>query len=254
MRLTTILLTAIVALLASFAAVGETVGTLGRVYKCNDGHFVLQYKRETLTDNYDVRIAGHEIVNGRLMTRVDVDNPENRCRRYFYREGKKIYEYLKDERNSILIFNYEARVGDRDFSDLNYDGSFLINHIDTISVDGREYRRFFYSRGNALLAMPWVEGIGPLTTYPLENTKNPSSVVNSWQPHVSSVYDEDKCIFTFQDFLFSPLPWEGGAGVEEIEVEETMEDSRMFDLMGREIRSPLPGTVYIRNGKKFIAR
>ena len=44
------------------------------------------------------------------------------------------------------------------------------------------------------------------------------------------------------------------AGVEEIAAEGTMEDNRMFDLMGREIRNPLPGTVYIQNGRKFIAR
>ena len=31
-------------------------------------------------------------------------------------------------------------------------------------------------------------------------------------------------------------------------------DGRMYDLMGREIRNPLPGTIYIRNGEKHIAR
>ena len=31
-------------------------------------------------------------------------------------------------------------------------------------------------------------------------------------------------------------------------------DLRIFDLFGREISNPLPGTIYIRNGKKFIAK
>ena len=32
------------------------------------------------------------------------------------------------------------------------------------------------------------------------------------------------------------------------------DDAKMYDLMGREIRNPLPGTVYIQKGKKFVAR
>ena len=31
-------------------------------------------------------------------------------------------------------------------------------------------------------------------------------------------------------------------------------DNRMYDLMGREINNPLPGTIYIRGGRKYVAR
>ena len=31
-------------------------------------------------------------------------------------------------------------------------------------------------------------------------------------------------------------------------------DNRMYDLMGREISNPLPGTIYIRGGRKYVAR
>lgn len=44
-----------------------------------------------------------------------------------------------------------------------------------------------------------------------------------------------------------------GAAIAGIEADRA-DDSRMYDLMGREIRNPLTGTVFIRGGKKFVAR
>ena len=251
-----ILLAAAITLMIAISSSGEPLGKAGRVYKCRDDVFNVLQKREGRGSIYDAKIAGQEMVNGKLMTRVDIDNPDYPHKRYFYREGKKIYEYLKKEKTTILIIDYDAKVGDRNFSDLNYNGSFFITHIDSISVGGKSYRRLFYGTYISVRngAIPWVEGIGPLSTYLLESTKD-SIFIPSWQPHVSSVYENDKCIFTFQDFLLSPLPWEGGnAGVEGIDADKADDDSRMFDLMGREIRNPLPGTIYIQGGKKFIAR
>ncbi len=86
-----------------------------------------------------------------------------------------------------------------------------------------------------------VQGVGTLSG----TLCRPSTDTNRVNIRLNNLYDAEGNII---------YKGENKAGVEEIAAEETMEDSRMFDLMGREIRNPLPGTVYIQNGKQFIAR
>ena len=43
------------------------------------------------------------------------------------------------------------------------------------------------------------------------------------------------------------------SGIASVEADGRYDD-RMYDMMGREIRNPLPGTVYIQRGRKYIAR
>ena len=86
-----------------------------------------------------------------------------------------------------------------------------------------------------------VQGVGTLSG----TLCRPSTGTNRVNIRLNNLYDAEGNII---------YKGENKAGVEEITAEERMEDSRMFDLMGREIRNPLPGTVYIQNGKKFIAR
>lgn len=44
------------------------------------------------------------------------------------------------------------------------------------------------------------------------------------------------------------------SGVQEFEYGESNRDAKMYDLTGREIRNPLPGTIYVRDGRKVVAR
>lgn len=46
----------------------------------------------------------------------------------------------------------------------------------------------------------------------------------------------------------------GYVGVGTVENSDAISDMRKFDLMGREIAEPAPGTVYIQNGRKYVAR
>jgi len=44
------------------------------------------------------------------------------------------------------------------------------------------------------------------------------------------------------------------SGVTDIEAEETVDDGCCYDLMGNRLTNPAPGTIYIRNGKKYIGK
>jgi hypothetical protein len=41
-------------------------------------------------------------------------------------------------------------------------------------------------------------------------------------------------------------------GIEEILPGNTAEDKRIYDILGREVKNPLPNTLYVRGGKKFV--
>lgn len=43
------------------------------------------------------------------------------------------------------------------------------------------------------------------------------------------------------------------AGMETVSGDDRANDSRIYDLNGREIRNPEPGTVYIQGGRKHVA-
>lgn len=66
---------------------------------------------------------------------------------------------------------------------------------------------------------------------------------------LNGVYD-DKGNKIYGEWIYS-VP--GQAGISEIETARST-DGRMYDLMGREIRNPAPGTIYIQGGRKLIAR
>ena len=67
-------------------------------------------------------------------------------------------------------------------------------------------------------------------------------------PVLTEVRDiEGNVIFKHEDFG-------SDAGVEEILTDNAIsKDARMYDLNGREIRNPEPGTVYIQGGRKHVA-
>ncbi len=101
----------------------------------------------------------------------------------------------------------------------------------------------------------FVEGIGPNKGYlcqpqfmaMVHGTGSALVVLNN-------VTDaEGNVIFTAEDFDAPAYD----AGVPEVGFDTGMtpaKDNKMYDLNGREIRNPLPGTVYIQGGKKHVAK
>ncbi|MDE6410193.1 MAG: hypothetical protein K2K81_08140 [Muribaculaceae bacterium] len=53
--------------------------------------------------------------------------------------------------------------------------------------------------------------------------------------------------------IYGDPDYKPSAGVKEITLEK-FKDNKIFNLHGREVSNPLPGSIYIRNGKKFVAK
>ncbi|MDE6258851.1 MAG: hypothetical protein K2M53_10775, partial [Muribaculaceae bacterium] len=63
---------------------------------------------------------------------------------------------------------------------------------------------------------------------------------------LNNVYDKDGSIF------YKGYDFQGFSGIKSIKANDNSE-SRIYDLHGREVASPVSGSIYIRDGKKFVA-
>lgn len=118
-----------------------------------------------------------------------------------------------------------------------------------MEIDG-EKRLTYYYHMNGRDEPVVVEGIGITSMGTLPYNFHPDHIPEEGCPRLLEYRDADgKVIHKFADF--SEVT--GISGVAETEG-DLSEDQRMFDLFGREIRDPQPGTVYVRGGRKFVAR
>mgnify|MGYP004704312333 FL=1 len=137
----------------------------------------------------------------------------------------------------------------------------ILNHdvyvwdVDEINVNGEVARRQHW------IDLTIVEGFGPssgMYLIPqgfLYETGSESSVSPELEMHHIIDRATREEIFTYEDFS------KPSVSVEEIPAEQPSDgvqakpkDNKMYDLNGREIRNPLPGTVYILNGEKHVAK
>ena len=137
----------------------------------------------------------------------------------------------------------------------------ILNHdvyvwdVDEINVNGEVARRQHW------IDLTIVEGFGPssgMYLIPqgfLYETGSESSVSPELEMHHIIDRATREEIFTYEDFS------KPSVSVEEIPAEQPSDgvqaktkDNKMYDLNGREIRGPLPGTVYILNGEKHVAK
>ena len=161
-------------------------------------------------------------------------------------------EYLGKE---ILVCDFDANPGDSytgmACGDLGYEViPIKVDSVGTVKANGKTYRRQFLTlEDNPYWRVEYIEGIGVYGPewffLPYLGVQLAGYMSAHTDLRLDKVTDAEGNLIYQVDHK---------SGVEEIAAEGTMEDNRMFDLMGREIRNPLPGTVYIQNGRKFIAR
>ena len=182
----------------------------------------------------------------------------------YYNENRDWYELSTGD--EVLIYDFGAKEGDKYMSvSMDEHGFFYaypqmvevcVVKADTVMVNGHERRRQYLSiwsdeQPTGYIA---VEGVGINTgTVHLPQyiiLAGPGSRVF----HFDSMTDsEGNMLFTGADFNAPAYD----AGVPEVGFDTGLtpaKDNKMYDLNGREIRNPLPGTVYIQNGEKHVAK
>ncbi len=185
---------------------------------------------------------------------------------WYYNENDSLVEMSTG--NEALIYDFGAKAGDK-YLTVSMDGygGFYANpemvevyvvKTDTVMINGHERRRQYLSPFGDWPETQYiaVEGIGinigavHLPQYGLLPSLDPSIRVY----HFASMTDsEGNMLFTGADFNAPAYD----AGVPEVGFDTGLtpaKDNKMYDLNGREIRNPLPGTVYIQNGEKHVAK
>jgi hypothetical protein len=201
---------------------------------------------DTTYSSYTFEIAGDTIVEGRPCFKTK--NNE-----YAYESDGKIYWYGKGGKKKwVLMYDYNLKVGDMFYQDeiMKVVEYLTVSSIDTIQVNGQNYRRYHFAE----MLNPydgWVEGIGNIYFgpffYPFMSVLGTMYV----DYRCLSVYDGDKCIFTFEDFMKEAYHSEP-VTINAVQVSNS--SVPLFDLSGRRIQGEPRKGVYVRGGKKYVKK
>ncbi|MDE7413835.1 MAG: hypothetical protein K2N05_08645, partial [Muribaculaceae bacterium] len=74
---------------------------------------------------------------------------------------------------------------------------------------------------------------------------------NRGMPRLFAVEEVDGTVLILNEELYDEIT---GAGISESVMDAASPDNRIYDLHGRVITNPQPGSIYIRGGKKFVAK
>ncbi len=201
---------------------------------------------------------------------------------YMRQEGNKVYILIDGESvippfetmsgeefaagDELLLYDFDAKTGDEYWSPSVSDSMTMpyiealvrvtVTNVDTILVNGVLRKRLMTkANGGGSPEINIVEGIGPSRGYMHIPLYGPlCTCQHTTDAFVKDIVDaEGNVIFKAADFDAPAY----SAGVPEVGFDTggtRIVDNKMYDLNGREIRNPLPGTVYIQNGEKHVAK
>ena len=167
---------------------------------------------------------------------------------FWYGIGMYDYEWIEED-----VIRIDCEAG----TDFRSGGLIMVSGIDYISVGDSRRRRIMLNAPDLpeLGNFYWVEGFGASSSrgwlfnwFPIPNCEcRKSCFWGVYLATVEGVYDNDELIFTKEDFT-------QGLGIEYINRDDEAGDDTIYDIFGRRVSSPMKGSVYISNGRKFIAR
>lgn len=169
--------------------------------------------------------------------------------RYAYEEKGNLYTINPIDGKSSFIFGIN-KDWEADPYGLKY--TFEGDMISTIqNVAGKDRRCLWCPYSIKSNLQPWVvEGIGP--SYDFWMVAQPSSVANVFHSAVLECRMNDEVIMTAEDFAALRAP--GSNAVEALPTEpEGMNDrGASFDLQGRPVTNPVPGTIQVTSDNRKI--
>ncbi len=170
----------------------------------------------------------------------------------FYYEDNKEYEHV--ERGWFV-----TQIEDENFNIDSTTNSIL----KVYTIKQAEEKCYFYNDGKSTI----VEGIGItggnvysfysigvawygffISPASISLPAYTSTITLPYEPNLAAVIDKDGT------YLYGTTYFKPGAGISKHETDQDISNDKIFDLHGQEVTTPLPGSIYIRNGKKFVVR
>lgn len=155
----------------------------------------------------------------------------------------KVYRFDEESRRFRLAMDFNLEVGDLAYP---ADPMSEVVSVDYVGVNGAQCKRIAFkgAEGEDQMWRYWVEGVGASDN----NYMYPVVMPVGWSRRMEECYDGEDLIFTYNDFS-------APSGICRIFGEnETTDDVRIYDLVGRRFSEPLSPGIYVRDGSKFIVR
>lgn len=173
---------------------------------------------------------------------ITLENPF--CGYYYENDGILYYSF---DNSGNACYNPDNKHLDMNLKVGDEFGLGVVIKVDSIKVRGVVRKRISLNDCKPIEdEVFFVEGIGASSDAYVDYTGG-----YEWGQARYLLYVKDKngnVIFTQADFR---APSYTSSGIEAIE-SDAVEDHRIFDLYGRPVSHPIPGTIYIRNGRKFV--
>ena len=195
-----------------------------------------------------VSVAGDTIMDNRLTYILEelsyYSNREELEVRYVTEEDKKLF-YLNTDSVWCPLMDFNPSPGERTM-DYMHDGQLYpgweVREAGVIFL-GDGYHRY--------LKMPnydyWIEGVGSVYQNYLTTTSEEVPIGGSVFPVLSKCFDNDNLIFDKREFEYFSQVKDIGRPIGD-------KERIIYDLHGRVVTATVPGSIYIRDGRKFVAK
>ena len=187
---------------------------------------------------YRHKVVDKVLENGHEVFIIQVDDEDDFRQRY--EENSCVWYYSDDDLEYIPMIDFNLEVGDQageEFSE-------VVVWKDTVEVEGVERCIMALQQPGGRMYY-WIEGIGSINDF----YKTPHTVViGPYKSYMSECRMGDNVLFDYSrmdEYLAS--------GVRTVGMTED-EEASLYDILGHRISAPVPGQLYIQDGKKHIAR
>ena len=149
-------------------------------------------------------------------------------------------EFPYEEPDFIKRMTFNVEVGDR------YPWS-TVTAIENLTFLNHTRKTVFFSASSDGQSVCWIEGIGCPTFFPLIEPMPIVLPTGGWTLRLYECWQDD-------ELIYSEAAFKEATSMKEIVDGHEADVCHVYDLFGRKIADPQPGTVYISNGRKFIQR
>ena len=211
---------------------------------------------------YSYLLKGDTLINGQNWFKLYRCEEDTLYYCAMYEDGRKVIYIPKGEQEEQVLYDfpenpYKFWEYGREWPKL------MLMETDTVLVNGNYFRRLNFTNENYYEEDPnessrivnvWVEGIGcDGDLFHSEYDTSLFTIISETYDYtwhwMDSCYEDSKRVFTYEDFHKEPIT----SSISKSSA-KGKSDKVVFDLQGRPVVTPQKNGLYIKNGKKFIAR
>ena len=208
---------------------------------------------------YSYLLKGDTLINDKDCKKMYLCSEDTTYHCAMYEVDRKVMYIPKGEEEAKVLYDFQENPQTLWEFGMEWP-KLLLMTTDTISVGDNYFRRLRFSNEEFYDEFPddivsnWVEGIGCAgdifndVLYTIKFARISDEWEFTWTD-LDSCYENGKRIFTYEDFHKEPIT----SSISKSSA-KGKGDKVVFDLQGRPVVTPQKKGLYIKNGKKFIAR